>query len=166
MANSSHALLKVFRQIHLSIGIFIAPAVLFFSFTGALQTFSLHESGHRRENYTPPKWIMQIAQMHKNQNLTVREKKPGPQDAKTKPEKPATGPAMSAPPAAPVPPKAPPAQQKSHLPMKIFFLLVALGLTSSTITGVYMAYRFNRNKSVVTGLLLAGVVVPLLLIPF
>jgi len=168
MATSSHALLKTFRQIHLYIGIFIAPAILFFAFTGALQTFSLHETGHGRANYTPPKWIMQIAQLHKNQNLTVREKKPGsPPDAKPKAEKPADLPAMSAAPATtPVAPKPPAVPQKSHLPMKIFFLLVSLGLASSTITGIYMAYRFNRNAWVVTGLLAAGVVVPLLLLPF
>jgi hypothetical protein len=170
MATSSNSLLKTFRQIHLYIGIFISPAILFFAFTGALQTFSLHESGHGRENYTPPKWIMQIAQLHKNQNLTVREKKPTPPPAaKPKSDKPADLPAMSTAPAANATPAAPPAPkpvQKSHLPMKLFFLLVTLGLFSSTITGIYMAYRFGRNRWVVTGLLVAGVVVPLLLLPF
>jgi hypothetical protein len=158
MATSSNSLLKSFRQIHLYIGVFISPAILFFAFTGALQTFSLHESGHGRENYNPPKWIMRIAQLHKNQNLTVREKKPGPPpDAKPKADKPENAPAAPKPPAAP---------QKSHLPMKIFFLLVTLGLFTSTVTGIYMAYRFNRNKWVVTGLLVAGIVVPLVLLPF
>jgi hypothetical protein len=170
MATSSNTLLKTLRQIHLYIGIFISPAILFFAFTGALQTFSLHEAGHGRENYTPPKWIQQIAQLHKNQNLTVRDKKPGPPpDAKPKADKPADSAATSAGPAAsgaPAAPKAPPTPQKSHLPMKIFFLLVTLGLFSSTLTGIYMAYKFNRNRLVVTGLLVAGIVVPLLLIPF
>jgi uncharacterized iron-regulated membrane protein len=158
MATSSNSLLKRFRQIHLYIGIFISPAILFFAFTGALQTFSLHESGHGRENYNPPKWIMRIAQLHKNQNLTVREKKPGAlPDAKPKLDKPEGASATPKPTAAP---------QKSHLPMKIFFLLVTLGLFTSTVTGIYIAYRFNRNKWVVTGLLVAGIVVPLVLLPF
>lgn len=166
MATSHNALLKTFRQIHLYIGVFIAPAILFFAFTGALQTFSLHESGHGRENYTPPKWILKIAQLHKNQNVTIREKKPiPPTEAKPKPS---SDTALMATPALtpPAAPKLPAPPQKSHLPMKIFFLLVALGLFSSTITGIYMAYRFNRNKWVVTGLLLAGILVPLLLLPF
>ncbi len=57
-------------------------------------------------------------------------------------------------------------KQKQHLPLKIFFLLVSLGLFTSTFTGVYMAYRYNRNKLLITGLLLAGMVIPLVLLPF
>jgi hypothetical protein len=55
---------------------------------------------------------------------------------------------------------------KSHLPMKIFFLLVSLGLFTSTLTGLYMAYKYNQNKLVVSGVLVAGVAIPLLLLPF
>jgi hypothetical protein len=55
---------------------------------------------------------------------------------------------------------------KSHLPMKIFFLIVAVGLFTSTLTGLYMAYKYNSNKVVVTGLLIAGIVLPLVLLPF
>jgi ABC-type molybdate transport system permease subunit len=50
--------------------------------------------------------------------------------------------------------------------MKIFFLLVSLGLLTSTLTGIYMAYKFNRSKWLVTALLLAGIVVPLVLLPY
>ena len=50
--------------------------------------------------------------------------------------------------------------------MKIFFLLVAIGLFTSTLTGLYMSYKFIRNKLVVTALLLAGIILPLLLLPF
>jgi hypothetical protein len=163
--STSHAVLKTFRQIHLYIGIFISPAILFFALTGALQTFSLHETT-RGSDYKPPSWIVTLAQLHKKQTATVPVRKPAAPDAKPKAEKPAEAPAVSAaPPVAPVP-KPPPLPQKSHLPMKIFFLIVALGLFTSTVTGIYMAYRFGRNKWVVTGLLVAGVVVPLVLLPF
>jgi len=50
--------------------------------------------------------------------------------------------------------------------MKIFFLMVAIGLFLSTVTGVYMTYKYNRNRFVLTGLLIAGIVIPLLLLPF
>jgi len=50
--------------------------------------------------------------------------------------------------------------------MKVFFLLVAFGLGWSTLTGITMAYKYNRNKLVVTGLLVAGVIVPLVLTRF
>jgi hypothetical protein len=176
MATASNSLLKSFRQIHLYIGIFISPAILFFALTGALQTFSLHETT-KGSDYKPARWIVVLGQLHKKQTATVPVRKgPAPDakpdaksDAKPKAEKPADPPAMSAAapataaPAAPPPPK--PAQ-KSHLPMKIFFLIVAVGLFTSTLTGIYMAYRFNRNKWVVTGLLVAGIVIPLALLPF
>jgi hypothetical protein len=165
--SNPNALLKTFRQIHLYIGIFISPAILFFALTGALQTFSLHETT-KGSDYKPPSWIVTLAQLHKKQTATVPVRKAPAPDAKPKAEKPAETAVMSAaapvaPPPAPKPPAVP---QKSHLPMKIFFLVVALGLFTSTVTGIYMAYRFGRNKWVVTGLLAAGVVVPLLLLPF
>ena len=57
-------------------------------------------------------------------------------------------------------------KQKQHLPMKIFFLVVAMGLLTSTVTGIYMSYRYERNKLLVTGTLIAGVMVPLILLRF
>jgi hypothetical protein len=50
--------------------------------------------------------------------------------------------------------------------MKIFFLLVAIGLFTSTLTGLYMAYRYSRSWIVITGLLVAGIIIPLSLLGF
>jgi hypothetical protein len=55
-------------------------------------------------------------------------------------------------------------KQKQHLPMKIFFLVVAVGLLTSTVTGIYMSYKYERNAALVTGVFLAGIAVPLLLL--
>ena len=180
--------LKLFRQTHLYFGVFISPALLFFALTGALQTFSLHETT-QGSNYKPAKWIVALGQLHKKQTLTVPQRKPpsgpapvspqtlgpatqDPQDkvnhhrpgeAASQPAGPSASPAPSTS-AAPKPPDNAP--RKSHLPMKIFFLLVSIGLFSSTLTGLYMAYKFNNNKLVITALLLAGIVLPLLLLPF
>jgi hypothetical protein len=157
---SSHKILKVVRQIHLYIGIFISPAILFFALTGALQTFSLHETT-RGSDYKPPTWIVTLAQLHKKQTTTVPVRKPRPAPDAPKPDAPRPDKhADAANPPSPEPP------QKSHLPMKIFFLVVAIGLFTSTLTGIYMSYKFIRNKLVVTALLLAGIIVPLLLLPF
>jgi hypothetical protein len=153
---SSHKILKVVRQIHLYTGIFISPAILFFALTGALQTFSLHETT-RGSDYKPPTWIATLAQLHKKQTTTIPVRKQRPPDAAPKPDKHAD---TSAPQPYPEPP------QKSHLPMKIFFLVVAIGLFTSTLTGIYMSYKFMRNKLVVTALLVAGIIIPLLLLPF
>jgi hypothetical protein len=158
--SSSHKLLKLLRNIHLYTGIFISPALLFFALTGALQTFSLHETT-RGSDYKPPTWIVTLGQLHKKQTTTVPVRKQPPPDATPKPD--ATSPDKHAN-AAPQP--SPEPQQKSHLPMKIFFLLVAIGLFTSTLTGVYMSYKFVRNKLVVSALLIAGIILPLLLLPF
>ena len=153
--SSSHKVLKAFRQIHLYIGIFISPAILFFALTGALQTFSLHETT-RGSEYKPPTWIATLAQLHKKQTTTMPVRKQRPPDAAPKPDK-------HADPATPPPSPEP---QKSHLPMKIFFLVVSIGLFTSTVTGIYMSYKFVRNKLVVSALLLAGILIPLILLPF
>ena len=150
---SSHKILKVFRQIHLYTGIFLSPALLFFALTGALQTFSLHEPT-RGSDYRPPTWIVTLSQLHKHQTTTIPIRKPRPTSEAPKPTRHADVPPSPEPP------------QKSHLPMKIFFLLVAIGLFTSTLTGIFMSYKFTRNRLLVTTLLFAGVIVPLILLRF
>lgn len=50
--------------------------------------------------------------------------------------------------------------------MKVFFLIVSVSLLASTVTGLYMSYKFVRNKILITAILLAGVVIPALLTLF
>lgn len=156
--STSHAALKLLRKLHLYIGVFITPALLFFAFTGALQTFSLHETT-QGSTYKPPSWAVKLGQLHKKQTLEVPVRKPRPVADTPKGDKPTdAAPAKN--------PDVPAVKPKPHLPMKIFFLLVAVGLLTSALTGLYMTYRYSRNWIVITGLLLAGIVVPLLLLGF
>lgn len=157
----SHAVLRVLRKIHLYLGIFTAPALLFFAFTGALQTFSLHETTAGR-SYKPPEWAVVLGQLHKKQTtiVPVRKVRPVTDTSKSEPAAGQTGGQISK---APMTSAAAP---KGHIPMKIFFLLVSVGLFLSTLTGIYMAYHYSRSKLVISGVLAAGVVVPLLLLPF
>jgi hypothetical protein len=158
------SILKFLRHTHLYLGVFLSPAILFFAFTGALQTFSLHETT-RGSDYKPPAWIATLSQLHKKQNTTPRKPKPDAPKA-DKPDRPATG-STDTPKTDKTPsPSTPPPPQKSHLPMKIFFLLVSFGLFTSTLTGIYMAYSYHRSKLIVSALLIAGIIVPLLLLPF
>ncbi len=50
---SRAAWLKQIRQLHLYLGTFFAPSIIFFALTGAIQLFGLHE-GHPGEAYQPP----------------------------------------------------------------------------------------------------------------
>jgi hypothetical protein len=154
----SHTFLRYTRLTHLYLGVFITPALIFFAFTGALQTFSLHETT-RGSSYKPPAWIVTLGQLHKKQTTVVPVRKlPPPEKVVAPADKSELGPATPAQPS--------PAVPKPHtLPLKIFFLIVSIGLFTSTITGLYMAYKYIRNRRLVTAVLVAGIVIPIIL-PF
>jgi hypothetical protein len=171
--SSSHTILKYTRLVHLYLGVFIAPALLFFAFTGALQTFSLHETT-RGSSYNPPAWAVVLGQIHKKQTPIVPVRKLPPPDKqsdkvaqdkagsdKAGSEKPQSSPASPS-------ETAPAAAPKTHnpFPLKCFFLLVAIGLFISTLSGLYMSYKYIRNRSLITTILLAGVIIPILLTIF
>jgi len=147
--NNRISALKTIRIIHLYLGVFIAPAVLFFAFTGAFQTFSLHDVA-KDGSYRPASWIVSLAQLHKKQTIQL----PAPKAPLTKNSS-----------------KDDPTPQKRHdsvpkhstLPMKIFFLAVSIGLFLSTLTGLSMSYMYCRNKLSLTAILLAGAAVPVAL---
>jgi hypothetical protein len=162
--SASHQVLKLVRQIHLYIGVFIAPALLFFAFTGGLQIFSLHETT-KGSDYKPPAWLVTLAQVHKKQTTVVPMHKPHPGDGENrKPEDAgAANPVAANVTPAPSAPEAPRAPQKNPLPLKIFFAFVSFGLSVSTLLGIYMAYRYSRKPVLLSLLLLTGVVLPILL---
>jgi hypothetical protein len=158
-----HSVLKFVRQFHLYLGVFTAPALLFFAFTGGLQAFSLHEA-HRGSDYKPPAWLVTMAQLHKKQTMVVPAHRKHPV-----PTRPAAGEGMrEVTTAAPAVGEMPRPVMRTHnaLPLKIFVGLVALALFLSTLTGLYMAYRYTRNKRLVSFALVAGVVVPVVLALF
>src|SRR5579862_2023723 len=153
--SKSHTLLKYLRLIHLYVGVFISPALLFFAFTGALQTFSLHETT-RGSNYKPPAWAVTLGQIHKKQTPIVPPRrtpppdrpadKAGPdnagqqksngQDKADRPQSPAAAPQSTPGASTKLLPDAIVPKPHNALPLKIFFLLVALGLFVSTLTGL------------------------------
>jgi hypothetical protein len=151
----SHTFLRYTRLTHLYLGVFIAPALIFFAFTGALQTFSLHETT-RGSSYKPPAWIVTLGQLHKKQTTVVPVRKLPPTEKAAVPEDKSQPGAATPSPAVPKP---------HTLPLKIFFLIVSIGLFTSTITGLYMSYKYIRNRVLVTAVLIAGTIIPIIL-PF
>jgi hypothetical protein len=149
--------------------------LLFFAFTGGMQTFSLHETT-RGSSYAPPAWLATLAQLHKKQTTVMPPRKPHPAEAATQgTDSRVAGSVGPSPPASmatdarTTPPHSGPGDnagaksKKNLMPMKIFFALVALSLMLSTLTGLYMAYRFTRHGTRFALILLAGIIVPLLL---
>jgi hypothetical protein len=149
------AALKTVRLGHHYLGVFLAPAILFFTFTGALQAFSFHEST-TGSSYKPANWIVVLAQIHKKQTTQLPAHKPQP---------PASSPAgTSSSPETTVSPAQATNRAVHHpLPLKMFFLIVCVGLSASTATGLYMSYKYSRKKLLLAILFLAGIVVPIFL---
>ncbi|MEP6897651.1 MAG: PepSY domain-containing protein [Rhodanobacter sp.] len=171
----SHRFLKTIRSIHLYLGVFTAPALFFFAITGGLQTFSLHEAT-RGSEYKPPAWLASAAQLHKKQTTTMPTRRARPSegaapgtDSRVTPVPGASAPIGAVTDDHPVPAAqssmeaGPPKPKKNLLPMKLFFALVSLSLFLSTLTGLYMAWRFSRRPKLIGTVFAAGIIVPLLL---
>src|SRR5665213_3518464 len=142
--------LKAIRLTHHYIGVFFAPTILFFAVTGGLQMFGLHETS-RGSSYVPPAILVHLSQLHKKGTVYLPPRKPGP-PAPIKPD-------------APKPASAPPDPTPHNpLPMKLFFATTALALVVSTCTGIVMAWRYVRRKSMVVVTLAAEIVVPVILL--
>jgi hypothetical protein len=135
--------LRSLRQWHHNIGVFLAPAILFFAFSGLIQVLGWQDL----RNPPPAAWVSTIAGIHKHQML------PKPQ-----PAEPAHKPAAAR-----------PAGDDDHdhgglTPLKVFALLVAIGLFTTTLIGLTIALgtRAMRGKALIAfGL---GIVVPVVLL--
>jgi hypothetical protein len=142
------------RRYHLYIGLFLAPAIIFFALSGALQTFRLQEE--KGWGDTPPEWIVWLASVHKDDRL------PQPQAAAPAEEQ-ADQPGAHAESAKPAPPKVQ-APKHNALPFKIFAVIMALGLVLSAALGIVIALTNRATRRIATIMLTAGVVVPILLL--
>lgn len=148
--------MRSLRQLHHYVGVFLAPAILFFALSGAVQTFRLGEASGW--GGPPPSALVWMTSVHKDQSLP-----------RAKPEKPAPKPDSAKPAAKPDAdhgedhhhegPRGP-----SPLPLKIFVIILALGLITSTLLGITIALnnRAMRRTSIV--MLIAGTVLPLMLL--
>ena len=144
--------MSAIRVWHTYLGMLIAPTVLFFALTGALQIFSLHES---HGAYQPLPLVEKLGMLHKDQVFARKER----HEPEPKPAVAQEGP----------PP--PPDDDDDHvalgtLVLKWFFLLVAAGLTSSTVLGLWIGLTHLRHKRVALGLLAVGIVLPVTLVVF
>jgi hypothetical protein len=141
--------MKSIRRVHGWLGVLFAPAIILFALTGALQMFGLHET----ERGDTPGFIAKIAMIHTHQTATI------PQRAARPPQ--ADAPKADAPKAdAPKPP----ANKPTTLPLKLFFLVMALSLIVSSVLGVWIAFVSKRDRNLHIGLLVAGVVLPIVLL--
>jgi hypothetical protein len=165
--STSAARLKLARQWHLYLGTLFAPSIIFFAFTGSLQLFGLHE-GHPGEAYQAPAWIQKLASIHKDQTVSERHGPP-PGFAAAQKRSPVSEDARQPTPPGPPQPGAGRRNEERHssnytVALKWFFLATAAGLIFSTLLGIYMAFKFNRSRTLVWGMLFLGTAIPVALI--
>ena len=139
------------RTWHFYIGMLIAPSVLFFSGTGALQLFSWHEAHGR---YTPPPILEKLSSVHKDQVFAAGHRHD--HDA---------APAAKAPGAAPSPADDDDKMKTSTLILKVyFFWVVAGGLMVSTLFGLWIGLTHPVRKRAAWILVGVGTVIPIALL--
>jgi hypothetical protein len=132
------------RTWHFYIGMLIAPSVLFFAVTGALQLFSLHEA---HGNYTPPMIIEKLSSIHQDQVFA-----PGHHHPDAKPAGAAAGPANDD----------DDKLKTSTLILKIyFFWVVAGGLIVSTLLGLWIGLTHPLRRRAALILVAIGTVIPI-----
>lgn len=142
------------RRWHAYIGLFIAPSVLFFALTGAVQVFSLHEA---HGAYRPPAIVERLSSVHKDQVFRL-----GHHHDPAKPE--ASSRKFEAVGTSGTPEQADDKTTPTTLALKAFFLLVALCLAISTVIGLWMGVTQIRHKRTAWVLLFAGVLIPIALL--
>jgi hypothetical protein len=171
-------MLKI-RQLHLYLGTFFAPAIIFYALTGAFQTFQYHEEHEGRpaipifeklaeihKDQRVPKWVKPAPQPQTEKPAAAQTTQPAGNaispnagSTATQPEaaaKPAPQPKPSSPPRAP--------RRKPSIPFKFFAVFMSVGLMFTTSLGVYMAFRSTREKGKVWAMLVLGIGLPIVLL--
>jgi hypothetical protein len=139
--------LRSLRLYHHYIGVFLAPAILFFSFSGFIQVIGIQD----QRNPAPPAWVSYIAGIHKHQ-MPPKPRKAPPADA-AKPDGPKRG----------------GGEHDDHdhggfTPLKIFALLTAIGLFLTTLIGLTIALGNRATRRTAFVMLALGIAVPVVLI--
>ncbi len=147
--------LRKVRLFHNYIAVFFAPAILFFAFTGGLQTAGFAD---RHEGIAPPKWISAIANLHKHQTIGGHKRPGGP----------GAGPDGGKPRDAGAPGAGAPRGGGDHdegfVAEKPFVVLLALALFVTTALGLVIAVATPSTRRISLMLIAAGIVVPVVLL--
>ena len=142
--------LRLVRQLHFWVAVFVAPSLMLFALTGMLQLFKLHEA---EGGYRPLPVIEKLGQVHIHQTYALRPVRARPPEA--------AAPAAAAP-ARPEPEETAPPLGETLV--KWTFLLIAAGMAISSVLGVWMALSNTRQRRLTLILLAAGTVLPVIVL--
>ena len=142
--------LRRLRQFHLYVAVFFAPAIIFFAFSGMLQTYGFHEARGA------PGWIKVMASLHQHQRLH-RPERPRPAGAAPVGDHDrARGGDHDGPP--------PGGFSIGMAALKLFTGLMGLGLVIASALGIAVALGTRSTCRVSTVMLVLGLVLPVALI--
>lgn len=129
------------RQLHAYVSVFVAPTLIFFALTGALQNFRIPDRADA------PVVVQKLARVHRDAVFTANPPKKAPPAA----EEPAAE-------------KPKPKAKASTLAVKWFFTLASVAIIVSACVGLWMAFAYGRRKMVMLLLLVGGAALPLWLL--
>lgn len=137
------------RQYHLYLGVLFAPLLLLFSVSGVVQTFRLPDQPGAAT------WMKWIAAVHKDQG-PPRERAPRPRKAEPMADHDHDHEDAK--------PAAASSRRPDPLPLKVFVTLMSLGLIVSIVLGLAIALSSRATRRISTLLLVAGTVLPCVLL--
>ena len=138
------------RKWHQCVGLFLAPMLLLLAVSGAFQVFRLNSE--KGWGSPPPRCLMIIAAVHKNQAMPHVDAPPPLQSARVAaPDRPSSA-------------RDPVAAQPSPVPLQIFVTLASMGLIASTSFGIAIALAGRTKRRMNLGIIVAGVIIPAVLL--
>jgi hypothetical protein len=133
------------RQIHVYLSVFVAPSLIFFALTGALQTFRIPD------DKAAPALIQKLARVHKDDVFAVKPARPA---------KPSQGSGHAAAKAAEAKPQPKPATEA----LKWVFGAISVIIAATTALGLWMALAYHKRRGLMWLLALAGAATPIALL--
>lgn len=118
--------MKLLRRLHLLLGCFFTPILLFFVVTGGLQVFDLHQT-HKDGSYRAPALVTLLSDIHIHQRWQ---------------------------------------HAAASQTFRWFMAAAAIGFVLTSLLGIIMAFKLSKSKLTVWLCLIAGALVPILLIAF
>lgn len=139
-------IIRTIRITHRYLGLFFAPAILFFAFSGAIQVLGWHQTS-RGSNYAPPRWIEQMAQLHKKQTLAL----PAPKQQKAVND---SGEDQA------IPAKKARKTPASKVVLQCFVVVMSIALMVTTALGIVMALLYGKDRRIACMIVLFGILFP------
>ncbi len=139
--------LVTLRLAHYYAGVFFAPTIIFFAFTGVLQVFKLHED-YRATPGAQGDWIAWMSQVHKESALIPPKVAPAKAPRRETASTPAPAPAPA---------------ERSH-PFRWFAALMGVSLIGAALAGLWIAFNYPKRRRSFFVALGAGIVLPLVLL--